>query len=262
MTAQAAAWSYCIEMRNCAVCLLIVLPALASAQEKRASGQSPLAFDVVSIKPTPPGRRDQVESYCANGGRFISHGTPLLWSIKWAYGLKDYQMSDGWPAWLNAFDTYDIEAQTEARVTEDQCKSMVQALFEERFELRMSRRTKTVSAYALVVGKNGPKLFTTGRVIINGAVKQATSERDAPAGWTMERLANYLAAVRAIHRPVVNQTKLSGMYGFGLNYSTMDGDDRPDISTALQEQLGLKLQAVKAPIEIWFVDRVEKPGGN
>lgn len=244
------------------MCILIILPALASAQDQRASGQSPLAFEAVSVKPTPPDRREQSESYCANGGRFISHGTPLLWSIKWAYGLNDYQMSDGWPAWLNAFGTYDIEAQTEARVTEDQCKSMVQALFEDRFKLRMRRQTKTVSAYALVVGKNGPKLPATGRVTINGAVKQATSEREAPAGWTMERLANYLASVRVIQRPVVNETKLTGIYGFTLNYSTVDGDDRPDISTALQEQLGLRLRAVKAPIEMWFVDRVQKPSGN
>ena len=203
-----------------------------------------------------------MESYCANGGSFISHGTPLLWSIKWAYGLNDYQMSGGYPAWLNAFGTYDIETRAGRRVTADQCRRMVQSLFEERFRLRMRRQTRTVSVYALVAGKNGPKISAIGRVTINGAVKQATSEREAPAGWTMERLANYLAAIPAIQRPVVDRTRLTGMYGFTLNYSMADGDDRPDISTALQEQLGLKLQAVKAPIDMWFVDHVERPGGN
>jgi uncharacterized protein (TIGR03435 family) len=99
---------------------------LASAQDKSA-------FEVVSVKPAPPDRRDQLQSYCSGGGRFVSHGTPLLWSIKWAYGLYDYQVSPGWPDWLNSFGAFDIEAEAEGPVTEDQCRKMVQALFTDRF---------------------------------------------------------------------------------------------------------------------------------
>jgi bla regulator protein BlaR1 len=78
----------------------------------------------------------------------------------------------------------------------------------------------------------------------------------------MARLANYLASVRGVQRPVVDRTMLDGIYGFTLNYSTTDGDDRPDIFTALPEELGLKLQPTRAPIEMWFVDHVERPSAN
>jgi uncharacterized protein (TIGR03435 family) len=247
---------------NRVVCILISMAVIASAQDKPAPSRSPLAFEVVSVRPTPPDRRDQFESYCSNGGRFISRGTPLLWSIKWAYGLNDYQMSPGWPDWLNSFGTYNIEAETEGRVTDDQCRMMVQALFEDRFKLAMHRQTKTVSAYALVTGKKGSKLATRGRVTINGAVKQATSEREPPEGWTMARLANYLASVKGVGQPVLDKTGLTGIYGLTLNYATADGDDRPDIFSAVQEQLGLKLQSIKAPTEMFVIDHVERPSVN
>jgi bla regulator protein blaR1 len=242
--------------------LMLALATLASAQEGHAGGESKAAFEAVSIRPLPPDRHSQFESYCADGGRFISSGTLLLWSIKWAYGLNDYQMSSGWPSWLNSYGTYEIEAETETHVTEDQCRSMVQSLFEDRFQLRMHWRTRILPSYAMVIGKNGPRFHSSGRVLINGVIKQATSERDPPKGWTMERMANYLASVGAIGRPVLDRTELAGIYGLTLSYSTVDGDDRPDIFTALQEQLGLKLQSTKAPIDMFVIDHVERPSAN
>ncbi|MGB6943823.1 MAG: TIGR03435 family protein [Bryobacteraceae bacterium] len=242
--------------------LILTLAALASAQDGSTRGQLKAAFEVISIKPMPSGRHDQFESYCADGGRFILRGTPLLWSIKWAYGLNDYQVSSGWPGWLNSFGTYEIEAETEGRVSEDQCRTMVQTLFEDRFKLRMPRQVKTYSSYAMVIGKNGSKLLADGKVRINGAAKQAASEREPPEGWTMARLANYLANISAIGRPVIDRTGLRGVYGVNLSYSTADQDGRPDIFTALQEQLGLKLQPVRAPIETFVIDHAERPGSN
>lgn len=217
---------------------------------------------MISIKPAPPERHDRYESYCANGGRFIARGTPLEWTIQFAYDINDYQLGSGWPDWMTAFNTYDIEATAENPVSEDECRKMVQSLLEERFRLRLRRATKTASAYALVVGKNGPRFGAAARVTINGALKQASFEREAPPGWTMARLANYLASVRTIQRPVVDRTNLNGLYGFALNYAVSDGDDRPDIFLALREQLGLRLESVKAPIEMWFVDSAERPRAN
>jgi uncharacterized protein (TIGR03435 family) len=247
---------------NRAWCILAFVAGLASAQNSRASRQSATTFDVVSVKPMPPDQRDQSESECADGGRFISRGTPLLWAIKWAYGLNDYQISPSSPDWLSAFGAYDIEAAAKGRVTEEQCRLMVQSMFEDRFKLSMHRETRMVSAYALVIGKNGPKLGAGGRVRINGSVKQAASEREPPDGWTMARLANYLASVRGIGRPVLDQTGLAGTYGLTLNYSTTDGDDGPDVFGAVTGQLGLRLRAIKAPIEMFIVDHVEKPSAN
>lgn len=241
---------------------LVMTTALLSAQNTTATGQSKAAFEVVSVKPAPPGRTERFESYCAGGRRFVTRGTPLLWSIKWAYDLNDYQMSDGWPLWLNAFGTYDIEAEADGPVTETACKKMTQELFTERFKLRMHSQRKTIPVFELILVKNGPKLSAAGIVTINGAVKQAASEREAPPGWTMARFANYLASVRGVQRPVIDRTGLAGSYGFILSYSITDGDDRPDILTALPEQLGLRLRPTRAPVAIWAVDYVEKPSAN
>jgi uncharacterized protein (TIGR03435 family) len=242
--------------------VLVVAATPAPSQDKGLNSQPQISFEVISVKPMLPDRQDRFESYCAGGGRFISRGTPLLWSIKWAYGVNDYQMSDGWPTWLNSFNTYEIEAETERPVTQDECRKMVQSLFEEKFKLRIHHESKVVPAYALLVGKHGPRFPATTGVTINGAVKQATSERDAPPGWTMSRLANYLATIHDVQRPVVDRTNLGGIYGFALSYSTAEHDDRPDIFAALRGQLGLDLKAINAPVEMWFIDRVEKPSGN
>ena len=241
---------------------MIRLVCVGTAVATLAAAQNTPSFDVVSIRPIPPGGHARFESLCSNGGGFIARGTPLLWSIKWAYGINDYQMASNGPDWLNTFDTYDIEAKSAGPVTDKQCRLMVQSLFEHRFQLRMHRQTKVVSAYALVIAKNGPRLPNRGTVTINGEVKQAASEREAPEGWTMARLANYLASVRAVGRPVLDRTGLSDTFGFELSYSTAETDDRPDIFSGLQRQLGLRLQPIKTPIEMWFVDYVEKPSGN
>jgi uncharacterized protein (TIGR03435 family) len=242
------------------ICVLIAAP-LVWSQERAASSQPRVAFDAVSVKPTPPNRDQLFDSYCAGGGRFTIRGTPLLSPIAWAYGVNKAQI-DGVPGWLNSFGTYDIEAVAGRPISRDECRTMVQALFEERFKLRMHRETRTVPVFALTFAKNGPKFAAGDKVTINGAVKQVTTERGDPVGWTMARLANYLASDRFVQRPIVDRTTLSGTYGFTLNYSIVDGDGRPDIFAALPDQLGLRLQATKAPVEVWVVDHIERPSGN
>ena len=205
-------------------------------------------FEVVSVKPLPPGNvtRQPFQSECSENGRYLSRGTPVLWAIDWAYELNDYQVAPGWPDWLNAFNTYEVEAVAKGRVTEEQCRLMVQSLFEDRFRLRFHWERKNVTALALVVGKSGPRLSAGGHVTINGEMKQAASESVPPDGWLMSRFANYLASVRGVDRPVLDKTGLTGIYGLTLNYSIADGDGRPDVFIALQEQLGLKLQKMKS----------------
>lgn len=249
------------SMRAPFVCLnLIVAVALAG---QTAAPVRP-TFDVVSVKPSPPGRgsRRSFQSECSEGGRYISHGTPLLWAIDWAYGLNDYQVVPGWPDWLNSFDTYDVDAIANGRATEHECRLMLQSLFEDRFRLRVHWARKTVTAFALIPGRKGPRLRTGGRVIINGEVKQAASEIEAPDGWTMPRLANYLASVRGIGMPVLDKTGLTGVFGLALSYSIADDDGRPDIFSALPDQLGLRLQAIRAPVDMFVIDHVEHPTGN
>ena len=241
---------------------LILVGAVALAGQTEAPARQ--TFEVVSVKPSPPGdvTRRRIQSACSENGRYISRGAPLLWAIDWAYGLNDYQVAPGWPDWLNSFNTYEVEALAKGRVTGDECRLMVQAVFEDRFRLRFHWERKNVTALALVAGKNGSKLRIGGRVTINGEVKQAASESVPPDGWSMPRFANYLASVRGIDSPVLDKTGLTGIYGLTLNCSTAEGDNRTD-SPCLQEQLGLKLQRIKkVPVEMFVIDRIEKPSGN
>jgi uncharacterized protein (TIGR03435 family) len=139
---------------------------------------------------------------------------------------------------------------------------MLQSLLRDRFKLAMHREIRSVSAYALVVARSDRTPAARGKVVINGETKIATSERDGLEGWTMPRLANYLAGIHGIDQPVLDRTGLTGVYGFTLDYSVRDGDDRADIFAALPQQLGLRLQTVKAPVEKVIIDHVERPDAN
>jgi uncharacterized protein (TIGR03435 family) len=226
------------------------------------STAAPPAFEVVSVKPTPPERLNHLRSdYCPGGGRFSVAGTPVMWSLGYAYHLRDFQIS-GAPAWLNAFDSaYDIEGKPAGPVTDEQCRLMVQSLFADRFKLVAHLEMKESSVYLLTIGKNGPKLREGGGVKLNGSIQAGASGKpDWADGWTASELAAHLADFAG--RPVVDRTGLAGRYGVTLDFSRADGDDRPNIFTAVQEQLGLKLDAGKAPIEMLVIDHIEKPGEN
>jgi len=230
------------------------------------------AFDVVSVKPTPPERLNHLKSdKCNNGGPFVAEGTPLLWTIEFAYHLNDTDLAAGWPAWLESFaDAYDIEGKPAGRVSDEQCRQMVQSLLADRFQLKIHRETKERAVYFLALAKNGPKLRevkpdspkTGGGVRLNRALMQAPSETEAPEGWAMSRLAGYLGGLPDVGRPVLDKTGLAGIYAFSLEFSRKDGDDRPVIFTALQDQLGLKLEASKAPLDVVVIDHVERASVN
>jgi uncharacterized protein (TIGR03435 family) len=184
-----------------------------------------------------------------------------MWSLGYAYHLKDLQIF-GAPAWLDAFDSaYDMEGKPAGPVTDEQCRLMVQSLFADRFKLAAHLEMKESSVYLLTIGKNGVKLREGGGVKFGGSTEVDASGKLAYAeGWTMTQLASRL--VDFTGRPVVDRTGLAGKYGITLDFSRADGDDRPSIFTAVQEQLGLKLEAAKAPVEMLIIDHIEKPGGN
>jgi uncharacterized protein (TIGR03435 family) len=129
------------------------------------------AFEVTSVKPTPPERQNTLRTeHCPGGGRFVVGGTPVMWSLTYAYRLKDDQIS-GAPAWLDAFDSaYDIDGKPAGPVNDRQCRLMVQSLFAERFKLAAHKEMKESSVYFLTAAKNGIKLHEGGGVRIHGAV--------------------------------------------------------------------------------------------
>lgn len=239
-----------------------ILCGAAMVFEYAAMGQARLAFEVASVKPTPPERQNHLrEEYCPKGGRFSVGGIPVFWVLGYAYRLKGYQVS-GAPAWINAFDSsYDMEGKAAGPVTDEQCRQMVQSLLEDRFKLTVHSEMKETSVYLLTIAKNGPKLHEGGGVKLNGSIQ--VGDDGVPtqaAGWNMPSLAGYLSDW--VGRPVVDRIGLTGMYGITLDFSRRDGDDRPDIFTAVQEQLGLKMDSGRAPIEMLVIDHIERPSDN
>jgi uncharacterized protein (TIGR03435 family) len=145
---------------------------------------------------------------------------------------------------------------------------MLQGLLADRFQLAVHRETRTLPAYVLEVGRNGPKMARADGVDDDtdmdgwrGALTLTAKKTD------MNSLAEALEG--RLDRPVVNRTGLAGGYNFTLHWSPANGqveddDDAEDVSifTAVAEQLGLRLKAAKEPVEVLVVDRAERPAAN
>jgi uncharacterized protein (TIGR03435 family) len=207
--------------------------------------------------------------------RYIAY--PTIQLIMEAYNVKNYQVTFAPtvkpPTGGEYGDAYyDIEAKAEgdrAR-TRDEFRPMLQTLLTERFKLKFHRAAKEMPVYALVVGKDGPKFKESARdaeesthIGANGRNQNITASKKS-----MDELAGMIP-VFAVDRPVVNHTGLPGSYDFKIEAtpeSRMTGDN-PDLKsisifTALQQQLGLKLEPKRAMIEVLVVDHVEKPSAN
>jgi uncharacterized protein (TIGR03435 family) len=187
------------------------------------------------------------------------------------YATRRIQMQGG-PNWIDSarFDIVAKADETEGEVKPEQWNQMVQTLLENRFKLMLHRETKQMSAYALVVGKNPPKLQEpkegeqTG--LVPGAGGQMNFQRMPMAG-----LVNTLSNI--LHTPVVDGTGIKGFYDFTLDpsqFATTGGTGSPQpansyadlVLTAVQEQLGFKLEKRKEPLEITIIDHVEQPSEN
>jgi uncharacterized protein (TIGR03435 family) len=213
------------------------------------------AFDVASVKPNRSGSGNSSQN--DRHGTLTATNVTLQYCIQLAYGVKDYQISG--PRWL-ASERYDIVAKTDPTVTPDRYRGMIQTLLADRFKLRVHRETRDFPVYALVVGRRASKL----REVAAGP-EHDRSGRGYLSGkkMSMARLAEKLA--QFVERPVLDQTGMQGVYDVELKWMP---DNRPregeaadgpsSIFTAVQEQLGLKLEPAKAPLPVIVVDHAEK----
>jgi uncharacterized protein (TIGR03435 family) len=238
-------------MTERAFCVLLAISVCAIAQV-------PKEFEVASVKPQAPG--DTRGSIGPSPGAFIANGIPLKILIEIAYRVKDYQISGG-PDWI-AIDHYDVSAKVPAGFipTGQQMQPMMQALLADRFHLKLHRETRELPAFALVVGKSGPKLTASTKADSRISVGHGifTGQK-----IDMPRLADALAMDS--DRAIVDQTGLAGQYDVTLKWTPDAADSDPaavSLFTAIQEQLGLKLEATKAPVEVLVIDSVEKAGAN
>jgi uncharacterized protein (TIGR03435 family) len=242
---------------------------------KSMASDAPMAFEVATIKPSKPGTPGKAITM-RGPGQFATVNTSLADLITFAYGIHLRQVTGG-PSWLES-DLFDITAKPEAEgiPNANQLKGMIQKLLADRFKLAFHHDKKELSVYAIVVGKNGPKL-----------TKSAGDPNGLPglffrglgllpaSNASISDLAGVLQSV-VLERPVVDQTGLSGRFDFELKWtpdaSQFGGrgggapqnnpDAPPDLFTAMQEQLGLQLKSTKAPVDVLVIDRVEKPSEN
>lgn len=233
------------------------------------TAQPPRAFEVASIKPHD-GPLHSIFGFSSSGTRatYEVYSTSRL--VMEAYNLNDYQVS--FNVRQPEDEYYDIFAKAEGdgAPTRNDFRQMLQTLLADRFKLKVHRETKEMPVYALVVGKNGPKLkesapdaVWSGRGTVNGR-NQAMAQTKA----TMEDIAEAIRNNGFLDRPVLDKTGLTGTYDFKIEstpqFRINNNPELGDISvfTAVQDQLGLKLEPQKAPIEILVVDHIEKPTAN
>ncbi len=240
-----------------------------------AIAQNPAApsFDVASIKPseTQPGRGtggriggmmlgplgggpNRGGTFTASPAGLTARNATLSGCIQWAYGVRDYQVSG--PGWLND-DRFDIMAKAAGEVPEDRLRLMLQSLLADRFKLTLHHSSKELQAYALTIAKSGSKLkesATDGPPSIRRNQGGVTLERA-----TMAQLADALTQLLQI--PVIDDTGLKGRYDATVNvtpYSSGPADLVSIAITALQDLLGLKLEARKTQQDILVVDHAER----
>jgi uncharacterized protein (TIGR03435 family) len=237
--------------------LLVLLPPLALAQP-------PQRFEVAVVRPTvaAPNAGTSVELF--PGGRICIVNEPVKLLVRMAFQLQDSQIA-GDPAWLVS-DRYDIEAKTglPEKLTPEQLAPMLQDLLADRFHLKSHRETREIPVYALTVAKGGPKLKAAaeGEAAGMNTHPGSKSSQAVATATTMDLLAKYVG--NRVGRIVLDKTGLGRAYDFTLEWAPDSAADSsaPPLVTALHEQLGLRLESQKAPVEVLVIDSISRPSEN
>jgi uncharacterized protein (TIGR03435 family) len=200
--------------------------------------------------------------------RLILRNHKLLDCIRWAYEVQEYQVAgpDGMYA-----EKYEITGKAAGPVSRAELRLMLRSLLEERFKLSLHREQKEIAVFAMVVTKNGaaklkPRESAAGEVSRERGMKVlGPGLKVSFTRQPLSDLAGFLSTLIVVGRPVLDRSGLTGLYSFelDLNEAAKPGtEDRPSVSTVLQEQLGLKLEGIRSPIEVLVIDHMEKPSGN
>jgi uncharacterized protein (TIGR03435 family) len=233
-----------------------------------AWGQEPV-FEVASVKPSESQRAGS--SIHNQPGGFSTEHTTLAELIQYALPAQDFQLVEG-PGWIRdaRFDIIAKFAPDSDKMDFAERIARIHArlrhLLEDRFQLQVREEQREVPVYALETEKTGVRMKAAeprGNVNTNGGPAGATL---SGKGMTMRGLADILSGIA--HRPVNDETGLSGAYDVELKYSLdlaaadAASSNYPSLFTALKEQLGLHLNSKKGKAPVWVVVRAEKPGEN
>lgn len=239
----------------------IALAATLAAAGVTAQSPSP-AFEVASIKRNATGSLNANAARVA-GDRYRAENVTLISLLRVAYAVQEFQIA-GHPAWADV-DRFDIDAKMEAGANSRDWPLMLQRLLADRFKLAAHRESRDGPIYTLVVGSSGPRLTAAepSKRANPGGDFSASPTQIVGTGVSMAELAMRLS--RSIGVAVVDGTGLTGAFDVKLTWPV---DDRfvgrgasasPTIFTAIQEQLGLRLQAGRGPVDMLVVDRAERP---
>jgi len=267
-------------LAGAAVCAVGLPMFLCLAQEQRAT------FDIISVKPSPAGWRpaspspNDFELNLGPGGHMTLSNVSLGFLIQWAYRLRDDQIS-GLPVWAKS-RRWHIEGKCDPPVGGDPTKMpyekrqayeaqmmlRLQSLLADRFHLKLRQEAKEANVLALVVGKGGPKFAQSPPPGPDGQVKRGSIVSPGHVEvyrGNMDIFARMLSEFSG--RMVLDRTGLTGVYDFKLDWAPDLADDaasqaQPGLGTAVREQLGLRLEAVKSSIPVFVVEEASLPEAN
>jgi len=250
------------------------------------SAQTSPAFEAASVKPNKSGERGSRLGMSPNG-RMTATNASLKQLITNAYNLRDFQVTGG-PDWLDV-DRFDIAATAGHPILPtsggppQELFQMVKALLADRFKLVAHAETKDLPVYHLILarpdGKLGPRMHPAAvdceAMMGRGATPPQTPPGEMPPcgtrfsegrlnlrGGLMPQIVRTLAGAPGVGRLVMDKTGLAGSFDFDLEFSQDPGADAagPSLFTALQEQLGLKLETARGPVEVLVIDSATQPG--
>jgi uncharacterized protein (TIGR03435 family) len=243
-----------LVVRAMAVTVLLMTMSRSSLAQPDTS---PPAFDVASIK------RSQItansSSISRSGGRITLENVSLRECISFAYGIptgRDYELEG--PDWIGQ-EKFNIAATFPPSTSRDRVREMLRTTLAERFKLKTHQESKEIKSFALVVGKHGPRLPAVSTAT-DGAFVWGNGKLTARA-VSMSSLADRLSGPPfKLDQPVIDMTGIKGVYDFVLSWTPDDAiaEGPGSIFTALQEQLGLKLEARRIMSRIFVIDNAEK----
>jgi uncharacterized protein (TIGR03435 family) len=250
-------------MKTATMALFYLLAVVARAQNARPE------FEVSSVKPNVSGSASAING-SVRGNRFSSTNVTISQLVRVAYGVQEFQIA-GQPGWFDT-DRFDVEARAAQDLKPEDWQPMLQNLLADRFKFAFHRERREAQTLVLVVAKNGPKLTRADSSKCDPAQPNSCGNfRASPTEIIGERVSMTQLATRlsrSIGRMVSDQTGLAGIFDLKLEWTREDAFNEPGASAspaifaALQDQLGLKLESKKEPVDTLVIDHVEKPSDN
>jgi len=232
---------------------LIVAAAFSTVVAAQRPESPATTFEAASVKPHATSGINERSGIEENPSAIRVENLPLKALIETAYGVRDYQFSG--PGWLGT-ERYDVIAKPPSGFTHAQLQPLLQALLADRFKLRAHHESKEMGIFEVRVAQSGlrlqestrPRTFFTARPALVSGTRVS-----------MRELAG--AFSRLLDREVIDQTGLSGVYDVNVQWTpdSATGDLGVSLFTAVQEQLGLKLESTKGRVDVIVVDHVERP---